>query len=110
MPNKAPTYKPYKAPGIRKHVPSGSTPWERIDPAKVHKHQSLYSASWRKARRYYLRRNPLCVQCQKQGRTTAASVVDHVIRHDGDLSLFWDRDNWQALCFACHCVKTARGE
>lgn len=29
---------------------------------------------------------------------TAASVVDHIIPHQGDQELFWDEDNWQALC------------
>jgi 5-methylcytosine-specific restriction endonuclease McrA len=37
--------------------------------------------------------------CQKQGRVTAASVVDHIIPHKGDQKLFWDSaNNWQSLC------------
>jgi 5-methylcytosine-specific restriction enzyme A len=27
-----------------------------------------------------------------------AEVVDHIIPHKGDINLFWDTKNWQALC------------
>lgn len=40
---------------------------------------------------------------------TAATVVDHVIPHKGDLGLFWDLTNWQPLCKLCHdSVKQAQ--
>lgn len=29
-------------------------------------------------------------------------MVDHIIPHKGDMTLFWDPDNWQSLCFWCH--------
>lgn len=29
-------------------------------------------------------------------------VADHKVAHRGDPSLFWDRDNLQALCGSCH--------
>jgi 5-methylcytosine-specific restriction endonuclease McrA len=28
--------------------------------------------------------------------------VDHITPHRGDLKLFWQRSNWQALCTPCH--------
>lgn len=62
-----------------------------------------YGAAWRKARRAYLDAHPLCVQCQRK-----ATDVDHIIPHRGDRTLFWDRDNWQALCHRCHSAKTRR--
>jgi len=46
------------------------------------------------------------VKCQEQGRYRKATVVDHIIPHRGDEKLFWDRDNWQALCKRCHDQKT----
>ena len=64
-----------------------------------------YNATWRKARATFLRRNPLCVDC---GRP--ATVVDHIVPHRGDTNKFWDTENWQPLCAACHNRKTARGE
>ena len=35
-----------------------------------------------------------------------ATVVDHIIPHRGDQKLFWDQNNWQALCKSCHDKKT----
>ncbi|MGU3456585.1 hypothetical protein ACLBV5_09750 [Brevundimonas sp. M1A4_2e] len=29
-------------------------------------------------------------------------MVDHVQRHEGDRTLFFDRSNWQSLCGNCH--------
>lgn len=68
-----------------------------------------YDRRWRIVRRMYLRRNPLCVECAKHGRTEASTVVDHIEPHRGDEKLFWDERNWQALCKPCHDQKTARG-
>lgn len=62
----------------------------------------MYGSRWRRARAGFLRANPLCVFCAKQGRTVAATVVDHVAPHRGDAGLFWNADNWQALCKGCH--------
>lgn len=68
-----------------------------------------YDARWRKARAVFLKQNPLCVHCQKEGRLTAATVVDHIIPHKGDYKLFWDvKNNWQSLCKRHHDIKTVR--
>jgi 5-methylcytosine-specific restriction protein A len=73
-----------------------------------HDYQQWYSyADWKKARIQHLIKNPLCVQCEKEGRLTPANVVDHIIPHRGDKKLFWDKDNWQSLCKSCHDKKTA---
>lgn len=70
----------------------------------------MYGRAWRTARLDFLAQQPLCVQCQAEGRTVAATDVDHVIPHRGNGTLFWDRSNWAALCHACHSAKTRRGE
>lgn len=64
--------------------------------------QRGYDYRWQKARAQFLLDNPLCVYCARIGRTTAASVVDHIIPHRGDRDLFWDQSNWQQLCRPCH--------
>lgn len=69
-----------------------------------------YDHRWRKARRLFLTDNPLCVECMKQGRTTAATDVDHVMPHRGDAVKFADVGNWQSLCKRCHSAKTRRGQ
>ena len=70
-------------------------------------HARGYGYAWRKARAIYLRANPLCVECMKEGRVTAATDVDHKTPHRGDSDLFWDRANWQPLCHSHHSIKTA---
>ena len=67
------------------------------------KDNSFYSsAPWRKLRAAFLASNPLCVDCLKQGRTTAAEHVHHVQERKlrPDLALDWD--NLEALCEPCH--------
>lgn len=72
-------------------------------------HARGYGAKWRRARGAYLARHPLCRTCETAGRTTPATVVDHVTPHRGDQALFWDSGNWQPLCKRCHDVKTGGG-
>ncbi|WP_342419849.1 HNH endonuclease [Paenibacillus sp. FSL H8-0168] len=69
--------------------------------------QRGYDHKWRKTRIGFLRKHPLCVRCLAVDKLTPATVVDHIIPHKGNKELFWQRDNWQALCKACHDVKTA---
>jgi 5-methylcytosine-specific restriction endonuclease McrA len=68
-----------------------------------------YGCRWQKARDQYLRLHPLCVYClERDGRPVAARIVDHKVPHRGDERLFWDVENWQALCKPCHdSVKAA---
>lgn len=65
-----------------------------------------YDSRWRKARKRFLKANPLCVECLKADKLVEAAVVDHIIPHRGDKKIFWDESNWQALCKSCHDRKT----
>jgi 5-methylcytosine-specific restriction enzyme A len=47
------------------------------------------------------------VECLKENRTTAATVVDHKTPHRGNQELFWDENGWQSLCTLHHNQKTA---
>lgn len=67
-----------------------------------------YGSRWQKARAGYLAHHPLCREHEKRGQYIPATVVDHIIPHKGDMAKFWDSDNWQPLCAACHNAKTAR--
>ena len=66
-----------------------------------------YDSRWEKYRKDFLMRNPLCVECLKQGKHTPATVVDHIVPHKGSRSLFWNEKNHQSLCVPCHNKKTA---
>lgn len=70
--------------------------------------QSLYGNKWRKVRAVHLRQNPLCVICEKNGMSVSATEVDHIKRHEGDVDIFWDDNNWQGLCKPCHSRKTMK--
>ena len=69
-----------------------------------------YTARWQRARLVFLAEHPLCVYCEREQRVTASTVVDHIVPHEGDMALFWDADNWQALCKPCHDVTKRREE
>ena len=70
-------------------------------------HTAMYNYQWKKIRARYLKENPLCVYCMKEGRVEPANVVDHIKPHKGEKDVFWDFMNWQALCKPCHDSKTA---
>lgn len=65
-----------------------------------------YGRDWRRRREQVLASQPLCVECKAQGRTVAATDVDHIRRlaDGGDGS----DANLQPLCHRCHARKTAR--
>lgn len=69
-----------------------------------------YGYQWQRARLAFLLDNPLCVMCKARGQVTAACVVDHVKPHRGDMLIFWDRSQWQALCKPCHDRDKAKME
>lgn len=70
-----------------------------------------YGGRWQRARLAYLAKHPLCVACRALGRVEAATVVDHIEPHRGDMVKFWDSaSNWQPLCDSCHSAKTANEE
>ena len=101
---------PCKHPGCGRLVPYGTMYCEEHKPLHQHDRKTTaekgYGSRWQKARAVYLQSHPLCVRCLAKGRYVKATVVDHIIPHRGDRKLFWDRDNWQALCKSCHDSKT----
>ena len=66
--------------------------------------------AWRRRRAAFLGRNPYCAMCQAVGKTTLATVVDHVQAHQGDVVKFWDESNWQSLCKVDHDAAKAELE
>jgi len=60
-----------------------------------------YDSRWRKVRKWYMRRNPLCERCLQEGTTKAAEVVHHITPID-DGGAKYDFDNLEALCEKCH--------
>jgi len=48
-------------------------------------------------------------QCAQCGQVQRRLEVDHIVKHDGNSQMFWDRSNLQVLCPSCHQAKTKRG-
>jgi len=82
----------------------GKPKYER---GKSREYQHLYNYRWMKYSKARLRRYPLCVECLKQGKTTPATVTDHIKPHKGSRHLFWDYKNHASMCKTCHDKKTA---
>lgn len=91
--------------------------------------QRGYGYKWQQARADYLRAHPYCVMCladlgmdgldnasvviacaERGAPLPIATVVDHRIPHRGYQALFWDRNNWQALCAGHHNRDKQRDE
>jgi len=77
------------------------------DSGREHSAARGYGRRWKRARESFLNQYPLCVRCHNAGVLVAATEVDHITPHCGDMDLFWDVSNWQPLCKHCHSVKTA---
>lgn len=83
-------------------------------PTAAEKWPHLYkSRRWQKLRRVFLSLNPYCVFCKDEDRITPAVELDHIEKHNGDATLFFDEKNLQGLCRYHHRVVKAameRGE
>lgn len=69
------------------------------------RHERGYGSAWTKLRDIVMRRDAyLCQPCKRTDRLTQAKQVDHIVpKFEGGTD---DLDNLQAICLACHAVKT----
>lgn len=100
--------------------------WRRSEMSSA---QRGYGYKWQQARAGYLQAHPYCVMCldelgiagldraqvviacaERGVPLPVATVLDHRIPHRGDQALFWDRDNWQAMCSTHHSRDKQRQE
>jgi 5-methylcytosine-specific restriction enzyme A len=94
LPTRAPTHKP---PGWQPRAP-----WAHTQTSSARG----YGSRWRKLRTFVLAREPLCRACAADGRTKAATHVDHVKpKAEGGTDAV---ANLQPLCSPCHAAKSAR--
>jgi 5-methylcytosine-specific restriction protein A len=104
-------------PGCGALVQYGRCPAHRAPPrdvapslADVIVHKWYGSKRWQDLRASIIREQPFCRSCHAEGRRILTVDVDHVRKHRGNPYLFWNRENLQGLCKACHTRKTVRGE
>lgn len=96
MPARAPKHRPYIGL-VKQHAPPARD-------RQAERALATNSTYWLRLRALVLAQSPLCVVCLAEGRTRAASHVDHI---DADTSNN-DLTNLQGLCRPCHSAKTAR--
>lgn len=80
----------------------GAAPQPRV---RSHVVERDRSRAFQRARARYLSDHPLCVECERQGRVSAAVELDHVVplwKGGGN-----DDANLAGLCRPCHLAKTA---
>ena len=65
---------------------------------------------WRKLRLVQLSKEPLCQYCAEHGRTTPATLVDHIERVRDARGRAFDPTNLQSLCASCHSGAKAKEE
>jgi 5-methylcytosine-specific restriction protein A len=68
------------------------------------------TAAWKRLRLAHLKRNPLCVFCQRRGEVVAATTVDHRVPVREDKARAFDPTNLQSLCTPCHSSEKQRIE
>ena len=86
-------------------------PWqpkrEAFGGYRHHNTEFYQSAPWRRLRAVKLEQNPMCEECERNGRYTPAQMVDHIVPiNKGGGAL--DLNNLQSLCNACHARKSAK--
>jgi len=110
MPDRAPHF--CAIPGCavltaRRHCPAHAVDREHARP-NWDVRRWYRTPRWKALRTRVLRE--AAYQCAGCGQVALALEVDHVAKHSGEPTRFWDRANLQALCRACHQRKTQRGE
>tara|TARA_Y100000004_G_scaffold126789_1_gene142717 strand:- start:15 stop:371 length:357 start_codon:yes stop_codon:yes gene_type:complete len=62
---------------------------------------------WKNIRAYFIKRNPLCIECERGGLIKGAEVIDHIIpiKQGGDM---YSEKNLQPMCKKCHDKKSRR--
>lgn len=96
-------------PGCRTLVQTGRCEKHKAKSSKNRSGDPFYgSRAWRQLRQERLRCEPLCRNCDDEGRTRLATVVDHIIPRVKASHLELEFDNTQSLCASCHNSKTAR--
>ncbi len=68
-----------------------------------------YDRKWRRVRRWYAIRHPLCEECEDEGKTVPMDDVDHIVPFtDKSDPKRLDTNNLRSLCRNHHARKTAR--
>lgn len=101
MPKRPPVHKPHAQRSEKQRR-------AEIDARRGSSSARGYDAVWRKLRKVYLIKNPLCVFCEEEGKLTPATVVDHIVPIAQAPVLRLDPKNLRSLCKPHHDARTAK--
>ncbi|WLE60246.1 HNH endonuclease [Burkholderia plantarii] len=77
------------------------------DRQRGNRHQRGYGTRWDKLRKLILARdNGMCQTCKRDGRVRPGNMVDHKVNKAAGGTD--DPGNLEAICRACHALKTGR--
>ena len=76
-------------------------PCEKCKPKANSKRSDHYDRQWRVLSERFRAHNPLCQDCEKQGRVEPATEVHHIIPIEQSPSRRLDQSNLVALCSGC---------
>ncbi|WP_246795638.1 HNH endonuclease [Burkholderia perseverans] len=77
------------------------------DRQRGNRHQRGYGTRWDKLRKLILARdNGMCQACKRDGRVRPGNMVDHKVNKAAGGTD--DPGNLEAICRACHALKTGR--
>lgn len=64
----------------------------------------LYKTNrWKKVRQVIISRDyGLCQECKRRGIMNRGNIIHHKIEARDDISMFYDKDNLECICAACH--------
>lgn len=71
-------------------------------------HERGYDGRWREYSKARLAQHPLCVDCEKRGKLTAATLTGHMVPGWADKSRFWDETNHVSQCASCNAKQDHR--
>jgi 5-methylcytosine-specific restriction enzyme A len=94
-----------EAPGCPELVPDGKCEEHRVQQERWRGSSTSrgYDYAWQQLSAAHKRRQPLCVECLKENRVTAADDVDHIVPFKGlNDPLRLDPSNLQSLCRPHH--------
>ena len=103
MPHAPRVFRPHGQPSKRERD-------RRADERRGSARSRGYDGRWERARLLFLSEHPLCLGCEAVGVVEAATIVDHVVPHRGDMEAFWNESGWQACCAWHHDVVKQRLE
>lgn len=93
---------------LRKPKPKEEKQERNQTEMRILRQKAYQNKKWRKLRETYMHQHPLCEECLKVGKVTAAVDVHHVKSpfHNPEGQINWDllldENNLKSLCKDCH--------